>query len=126
MMHLTECWIPLQATEPQTKTVAGNSNLFVDDLLGISGTEMEQRVLAGLGKDFQLGSEDWNDVTFTGQTVRWINDSQSGSYIDKAIDELEEIPVERKTKDDLHRTRNAHELVTEQDTISVLLQILQM
>ena len=70
--------------------MAGISNLFVDHLLGTSGTEMEQRVLAGLGKDFQLGSEDWNDVTFIGQRVRWITDSQSGSYIDKAIDELEE------------------------------------
>ena len=62
---------------------------------------MEQRVLTRLRKDFQVGSkEDWNDVTFTGQRIRWVNDSQSGSCIEasqqKANDELEEISVETK------------------------------
>ena len=56
---------------------------------------MEQRVLTRLGKDFQVGSEDWNDVTFTKQRTRWIKNPQSGSCIEatrlKAIDELEEI-----------------------------------
>ena len=98
MMHMTECRIPLQAAQLQGKPVAGIINLFVDDLFGTGGT----------GKDFQVGSEDWNDMTFTGQRIRWINDSQSGSYIDvsqqKAIDELEEIPIERNTKEDLHCT----------------------
>ena len=62
---------------------------------------MEQRVLARLGKVFQVGSEDWNDVTFTGQRFRWTKDPQSGLYIEvsqeKALEELEEIPVERNT-----------------------------
>ena len=43
---------------------------------------MEQRVLARLTKDFLVGSEDWNDVTFTGQRIRWTTDSQSGSCIE--------------------------------------------
>ena len=59
---------------------------------------MEQRVVTRLGKYFQVGSEDWNDVAFTGQRIRWTPDSQNGPYIevsqDKSIDELEEIPVE--------------------------------
>ena len=67
---------------------------------------MEHRVLARLSKDFQVGSEDWSDVTFTGQKIRWTKDSQSGSCVEvsqqKAIDELEEIPVERNTEEDLH------------------------
>ena len=68
------------ASSPATrKSVAGIINLFVDDLFGTSGTEMEQSVLARLRKDIQVGSEDWNDVTITGQRIRWINDSQSGS-----------------------------------------------
>ena len=79
---------------------------------GTSGTEMEQRVLPRLRKDFQVGSEDWNDVTFTGQRIRWINDSQSGSYIEvsqqKATEELKEIPVERSTKENLHCTPAMH------------------
>ena len=63
---------------------------------------MEQRVLARLTKDFQVGSEDWNDVAFTEQRIRWTQDSQNGPYSevsqDKAIDELEEIPVERNAQ----------------------------
>ena len=40
--------------------------------------DMEQRVLTRLGKDFQVGSQDWNDVTFTGQRIRWMKDAPSG------------------------------------------------
>ena len=73
---------------------------------GADGNEMEQRVLTRLRKDFQVGSAEWNDVAFTRQRVRWTQDSQNGPYIEvtqnKAIDELEEIPAERNTKDDLH------------------------
>ena len=53
------------------KSVAGTMNLFVDDLFGTSGNEEEQRVLTTLRKDFQVGSADWNDVTFTRQWIRW-------------------------------------------------------
>ena len=63
---------------------------------------MEQRVIVKIRKDFQVDSEDWNDVTFTGQRVRWTKDPQSGSCIEvnqhKALDELEEMSVERNTK----------------------------
>ena len=73
---------------------------------GTGGTEMEQRVLARLGKDFQVGSEDWIDVTITRQRIRWTKDSQSGSCTEvsqqKDIDELKEIPVQRNTEEDLH------------------------
>ena len=65
-----------------------------------SGNEMEQRVLTRLRKDFLVDSEDWNDVAFTRQRIRWTQDSQDGPYIEvsqeKAVDELEEIPVERR------------------------------
>ena len=96
---------PIAGGPATGKSVVGIVNLFVDDLFGEGGTEMEQRVLSRLGKYSQVGSEDWNDVTFTGQRIRWIKDSQSGPCIEvsqrKAIDELEEIPVERNTKEDL-------------------------
>ena len=85
---------------------------IVDDLFGTGGTEMEQRVLARLRKDFQVGSEDWSDVSFTGQRSRWIKDSQSGPCTEvsqqKAIDELEEIPVERNTEEDLRCSSAMH------------------
>ena len=63
------------AGSPATrKSVAGIIHIFVDDLFGTGGTEMEQRVLTRLRKDFQVSSEDWNDVTFTGQRSRWMKD----------------------------------------------------
>ena len=43
-----------------------------------SGNEMEQRVLTRLRKDFLVDSEDWNDVAFTRQRIRWTQDSKTG------------------------------------------------
>ena len=63
------------AGSPATGTsVAGIINLFVDGNFGTGGKEMEQRVLTRLRKDFQGGSEDWNDVAFTGERIRWTQD----------------------------------------------------
>ena len=73
---------------------------------------MEQRVLNRLRKDSQADSEEWNDAVFAGQRVRWTQDSQNGPHIEvsqnKTIDELEEIPVEQNTKEDVHCTRSMH------------------
>ena len=73
---------------------------------------MEQRILTRLRKYFQVCPEDWNAVAFTGQRIRWTQDHQTGSYIEvsqeKAIEELEEISVERNTKEDLQCTPAMH------------------
>ena len=94
------------------KSVAGIINLFVDDLFRTGGSEMEQRVLTRLRKYFHFGSEDWNDVAFTGQRIRWTEDPQTGLYFEvrqeKAIEELEEIPVERNTKEYLQCSPAMH------------------
>ena len=73
---------PIDGRKAGGKSVAGIINRFVDDLFGIGGNEMEQRVLTRLRKGFQVGSEDWSDVTFTGQRIRWTHDSQNGQYIE--------------------------------------------
>ena len=69
---------------------------------------MERRVLTRLRKAFQVGSDDWNDVASTGQRIRWTQDRQTGPHIEvsreKAIEELEEILVERNTREDLQCT----------------------
>ena len=89
--------IPQLDVQLQENPWQESSDCLVDDFFGTSGNEMEQRVLTRHRKDFQIGSEDWNDVAFTGQRIRWTQDSQNGPYIevsqDKAIDELEEVPV---------------------------------
>ena len=63
-------------------------------------------------QEVQGGSENWNDVTFTGQRIRWTKDPPSGPCIEvsqeKAIEELEEIPVEWNTQEDLHCTPAMH------------------
>ena len=57
-----------------------------------TGYEMEPRVLTRLRKDFLVDSEDWNDVAFTRQRIRWTRERSQM----EAVDELEEIPVERR------------------------------
>ena len=73
---------PIEGSPATGKSMAGIINLFVDDLFGTGGTEMEQRVLARLRKDIQVGSEDWNDVLFTGQRIRLMKFSQLGPSIE--------------------------------------------
>ena len=103
---------PIEGSPATGKSVAGIIYLFVDDLFGTSGTELEQRVPARLREDVQVGSEDWNDVLFTGQRIRWRKDPQSGPSMEvsqeRAIEEMEEIPVEKNTKEDLHCTPTMH------------------
>ena len=100
---------------------------------------MEQRVQTRVRKDVQVGSEDWNAVLFTGQGIRWMNDRHFGPSIEvsqeRAIEELDEIPVEKNTKEDLHCTPAMHtryrsllgqKLVAKQDTVPVWLQVFQV
>ena len=94
---------PIAGSPATGKSVEEIINAFVGGLFGTGGNEMAQHVLTRLRKDIQVGSEDWNDVTFTGQRIRWTQDSQTGPYIEvsqeKATEELQEIPVERNTKE---------------------------
>ena len=103
---------PIERSPATGKSVAGIINLFADDLFGTGGIELEQRILARLRKDSHDGSEDWNDVTFTGQRIRWMKDPQSGTSTEvsqeKSIEELEDVPVEKNTKEDLHCTPTMH------------------
>ena len=63
---------PIAGSPETAKSVARIINLFVDDIFG---------KLTRQRKDFQVGSEDWNDVAFTGQRIRWTQDSENGPYI---------------------------------------------
>ena len=53
---------PIEGSPATDKSVAGIIYLFVGDLFGTGGTEMEQRVVARSKKDVQVGSENCNDV----------------------------------------------------------------
>ena len=103
---------PTAGSPAAAKTVARIIILFVNDRFGTGGKEMEPRVLTRRRQDIEVGPEDWNDVALTRQRIRWTQDSQNGPYIEatqnKATDELEEFPVERNTKEDLHCNPSMH------------------
>ena len=63
-------------------------------------------------KEFQVGSEDKNDIMFVGQRIRWYEDPKHGPYIDVAqtvaIEELSEIPLDKGLPDDRPCTPQQH------------------
>ena len=65
--------------------------------------EFEKRVLTKIRKDFNVGSEDKNDIMFVGQRIKWKQHEKNGYYIScdqkRAVDQLEEIKVEKHMKD---------------------------
>ena len=77
--------------------------LHVDDLYMAGSPEFEKRVLSKIRKDFNVGSEDKNDIMFVGQRIKWKNHDNFGSYVScdqkLAVDQLEEIKVEKHIKD---------------------------
>ena len=62
---------PIASSPAHGKTVSGVFKVHDDDLFGAGNNEFEQRVLVRTRCDFQVGSEDWNDVEFVGQRFRW-------------------------------------------------------
>ena len=74
--HMKKCWIPLTEAQLQANPWQESQNILVDDIFGTGRTETEPPVLARLRKNFQVGSEGWNDVLFTGQRFRWMKDPQ--------------------------------------------------
>ena len=85
---------PIAGSPARGKKVVGVACLHVADLFFTGGQELEKRVLENLRKDFQVGSEDKNDIVFTGQRVK---KSEKRIEVDQqlAIEELEEVPFDK-------------------------------
>ena len=99
---------PTEGSPLTGKSAAGILNPLLDDLFGTGGNEMEQRVLIRLRPDFQVGSEDWNDVTCTGQRIRWIQAPRTGSFIEVGQENAME-ESEGSQWNEIHKkTSNAH------------------
>ena len=102
------------AGSPATDTsVAGIiKTLLQIDLCGTGGTDMEQRVLDRFQKDFQVGAEDCNDVLSPWQGIRCMKDPQLGPSFEvsqeRAIEELDQIPVEKNIEENIHCTPTMH------------------
>ena len=91
----------------------GIVSLHVDDLFMVGDLEFEQTVIAHLKSQFEIGSEDRNDVTFVGQRIQWKGNPKSpGSFIKVdqklAIDELREVQHEKSLADNLSCNPRLH------------------
>ena len=75
---------PIAGSPATGKSVAGIINLFVDEIFGTGGNEMEQRVLTRLRKYVHVGSEVWNGVAFTRQRIRWTQDPTTGRTLSQS------------------------------------------
>ena len=139
MDALRKCWISLQEAQLQENPWQGSLIYLWMIFFGTDGKEMEQRVLTRLRKDFHVGSEDWNDVTFTRQRIRWAEDPQTGSHIEvsqeKAIEELrrsqwnatrKKLPLYPCNAYRIHKLSGTNKLVAEQDTVPMLSQVFQL
>jgi hypothetical protein len=63
--------------------------------------------LARIRKDFTIGAESRGEVLFTGQRIRWQGTALTVDQ-DKAIDELEEVPIARGLPDSQPCTPQQH------------------
>ena len=72
---------PIYGSPSKNQHVCGVLCLHVDDLFMAGDAEFLERVVTALRKDFQVGSEDKNDIMFVGQRIRWTTDKQGYSYI---------------------------------------------
>ena len=103
---------PVAHNHAQGRTVHGTICLHVDDLFMAGDKVFEQTILPMIRKEFQVGSEDKNDIMFVGQRIRWFTHDKYGPYIDVAqtvaIEELSEIPLEKGLPDDRPCTPQQH------------------
>ena len=86
--------------------------LHVDDLYKAGSSEFEKRVLSNIRKDFNVGGEDKNDIMFVGQRIKWKQHGKHVHFISwdqkLAIDQLEEIKVDKQMKDNVLCSPSMH------------------
>jgi hypothetical protein len=103
---------PYHGSNSQGRKVSGIICLHVDDLFMAGDEHFRNTVMANIRRDFQVGSEDKNDITFVGQRIRWIGkdgkpatSATHGSYISVdqkvAIEDLEEVQFDKSMKDNV-------------------------
>ena len=95
---------PVHGSPSKGRKTVGVMSLHADDLI-ISGTpEFLTWFLNKIREHFTVGHEDKNDLTFTGQRVRWVLDARGQKKyisIDQklCVSELEEIVIPKHLKD---------------------------
>ena len=90
---------PISGSPSRNMQTLGTVCLHVDDLFFTGDKKFMTQVIERLRKDYEVGSEDKNDIVFTGQVVK---KQQSGCIVvnqDKAIKDLVEVVVPRGAQD---------------------------
>ena len=98
---------PVTGSVSHNRTVTGVVVLHVDDLFMTGSQEFFDYLGKSLKKEYQIGSEDKNDVVFTGQRVRWEGIKLVVDQ-EKAIEELSEVTIEKNLPDNLACTPQQH------------------
>ena len=103
---------PVSQNNAQGRKPHGFICLHVDDLFMGGDKVFEDKILASIRKDFNVGSEDKNDIMFVGQRIKWKTHDKFGPYISAdqklAVDAVEEIKFEKSLKDNIACTPQLH------------------
>ena len=103
---------PVSQNNAQGRKPHGFICLHVDDLFMGGDKVFEDKILASIRKDFNVGSEDKNDIMFVGQRLKWKTHDKYGPYISAdqklAVDAVEEIKFEKSLKDNIACTPQLH------------------
>ena len=104
---------PFKGNNARGRKPCGIISLHVDDLFMAGDWEFEEKVLAQLRKDYEVGSEDKNDIKFVGQRIRWVKSQTTGQrHIEVsqqlAVDDLHEIVFDKSLKDNVACTPYLH------------------
>ena len=93
---------PISGSAAKGKKVLGIICIHVDDVFMTGCEHFNQLIVSCLKRDFEIGSQDVNDVMYCGQRVRWVNKGQKDAHItvdqDLKVEELEEIKVPEDVK----------------------------
>ena len=96
---------PVAQNNAQGRRPHGFICLHVDDLFMAGDKVFADKVLASIRKDFNVGSEDKNDIMFVGQRIKWKTHDKHGPYIScdqkLAVDAVEEIKFDKNLKDNV-------------------------
>ena len=87
---------PITGSKAHGMKVIGILLSHVDDSFFTGTPEFMQYVVKEIGREYKIGSEDWNDIMFCGQRVKWIVDERiTKLYIsvdqERGIEDLAEI-----------------------------------
>ena len=117
---------PFHGSNCEGRRVSGFICLHVDDLFMAGDKLFEEKVLKSLRRDFNVGSEDKNDVMFVGQRIRWVNKPGTASAVSPgkpskgkegphikvdqklAVDDLEEMVFDKHLKDNIECNPQLH------------------